>query len=178
MTKIFFVKPCTLCKMSYNVPRQFVGGGGRGCWCCWHSGVVGGCSQNRESPDFRSPEVGRYVTPKIQTSVKFATLKSYIFARFRRITFQLGKFINVYKALWWIIARLFSCLCFTRRGWICDFPPMPYLYVELFYIGMPLGMPLVQAGGQAYGHVTTKIWRIHGCIGYQIFLPIVLRCTR
>ena len=43
--------------MSYNVQRQFVGaglgggGGGRG---------GGGVVQNRESPDFRSSEVGRY----------------------------------------------------------------------------------------------------------------------
>ena len=43
--------PCTSCKMSYNVLRQFVGAGGGGggwgcwCWCCWHSGVGGGgCS--------------------------------------------------------------------------------------------------------------------------------------
>ena len=36
-----------------------------GCWCCWHSGVGGGgVVQNRESPDFRSPEVGRYADGK------------------------------------------------------------------------------------------------------------------
>ena len=48
--------------MSYNVLRQFVGVG-------WGSGGVGaveirgggGVMQNRESPDFRSPGVGRYV---------------------------------------------------------------------------------------------------------------------
>ena len=51
--------------MSQNVLRQFVGAGGgesggvgavdiRG----WAGG--GGVVQNRESPDFRSPEVGRY----------------------------------------------------------------------------------------------------------------------
>ena len=58
--------PCTSCKTSYNVLRQFVGAGGGG----GGSGVVdafdirgwvgGGVVQNRESPDFRSPEVGRY----------------------------------------------------------------------------------------------------------------------
>ena len=36
--------------MSYNVLRQFVGALGGG----------GGVVQNRESPDFRSPEVGKY----------------------------------------------------------------------------------------------------------------------
>ena len=44
MTKILFVKPCTLCKMSYNVPRQFVGGGGGGVGAVdirgWWGGVV------------------------------------------------------------------------------------------------------------------------------------------
>ena len=39
-----FLIPCTSCKTSYNVLRQFVclrrGGGGEwGCWCCWHSGL-------------------------------------------------------------------------------------------------------------------------------------------
>ena len=41
---------------------------------------------------------------------------------------------------------LFSCLCFTRHGWLCDFPPkehrvafgLPYLLIELFYIGIPV----------------------------------------
>ena len=46
---------------SYNVLKQFVGGGGGG----GEVGVLvllifGGVVQNRESPDFRSPEVGRY----------------------------------------------------------------------------------------------------------------------
>ena len=52
------------CKTSYNVLRQFVGAGGGG------SGGVGAVDirgwggdvvQNRESPNFRSPEVGSYV---------------------------------------------------------------------------------------------------------------------
>ena len=52
------------CKTSYNVLRQFVGAGGG------ENGGVGavdirgwgggGVVQNRESPDFRSLEVGRY----------------------------------------------------------------------------------------------------------------------
>ena len=41
---------------------------------------------------------------------------------------------------------LFSCLCITRRGWLCDCPPkyprvafgLPYLLIELFKIGMPV----------------------------------------
>ena len=48
--------------MSCNVLRQFVGTGGWGVlvlltFGAWGVGVV----QNRESPDFRSAEVGRYV---------------------------------------------------------------------------------------------------------------------
>ena len=71
MTKILFVITMMKahfdsCKMSYNVLRQFVGAGGWG----WVGVLVlltfggggggGGVVQNRESPDFRSPEVGRY----------------------------------------------------------------------------------------------------------------------
>ena len=49
---------------------------------------------------------------------------------------------------------LFSCLCCTRRGWLCDFPPkytrvafgLPYLLVELFYIGIPV----VRTDGRDY----------------------------
>ena len=44
-----------------------------------------------------------------------------------------------------VFIELFSCLCVTRRGWLCDFPPkqprvafgLPYLLIELFYIGIP-----------------------------------------
>ena len=51
--------------MSQNVLRQFVGaGGGRVgvlVLLTFGGGRGGGCVvQNRESPDFRSPEVGRY----------------------------------------------------------------------------------------------------------------------
>ena len=51
------------CKTSYNVLRQFVGPGGSegvGAVDIWGWGGGGGVVQNRESPDFRSPEVGRY----------------------------------------------------------------------------------------------------------------------
>ena len=45
--------------MSYNVLRQFVGGGVGG--LVRAVDIRGGVVQNRDSPDFRSPEVGRYV---------------------------------------------------------------------------------------------------------------------
>ena len=55
--------PCTSCKTSYNVLRQFVGAGegSGGVGDIRGLGGGGGVVQNRESPDFRSPEVGRYV---------------------------------------------------------------------------------------------------------------------
>ena len=51
------------CNTSYNVLRQFVGAGaGVGVLVVLtFGGGGGGVVQNRESPDFRSPEVGRYV---------------------------------------------------------------------------------------------------------------------
>ena len=66
--------PCTSCKTSYNVLRQFVGPGGGGGGESGGVGAVdirgwgGGVVQNRESPDFRSPEVGRYdnITKQIE----------------------------------------------------------------------------------------------------------------
>ena len=54
--------PSTSCKTSYNVLRHFVGAGrGSGGVGAVDIRGVGGVVQNRESPDFRSPEVGRYV---------------------------------------------------------------------------------------------------------------------
>ena len=53
--------PHTSCKMSYNVLRQFVGGGGGVGGLVRAVDIRGGVVQNRDSPDFTSPEVGRYV---------------------------------------------------------------------------------------------------------------------
>ena len=47
-------------KSSYNVLRQFVGGGRGGEVGVLVLLIFGGVVQNRESPDFRSSEVGRY----------------------------------------------------------------------------------------------------------------------
>ena len=64
---------------------------------------------------------------------------------------------------------LFCCLCFTRRRWLCDFPPkwpriafgLPYLLIELFYIGMPVVRTAGLSGGRSvYGHVITKFSRM------------------
>ena len=45
---------------------------------------------------------------------------------------------------------------------------LPYLLIELFYIGMPV----VRTDRWTYGHVITKFL---GCVDYHIFLPMVLR---
>ena len=64
-----------------------------------------------------------------------------------------------------VVYWLFSCLCFTRRRWLCDFPPkwprvafgLPYLLIELFYIGMLVVRKDGLSGERAvYGHVITK----------------------
>ena len=54
---------------------------------------------------------------------------------------------------------LFCCLCFTRRRTLCDFPPkwpriafgLPYLLIELFYIGMPVVRTVGLSGGRSVG---------------------------
>ena len=80
--------------------------------------------------------------------------------------------------------RLLSCLCFTRRGWLCDFRSkwpraafgLPYLLIELFYIGMPVVRTDRRAVGRSvYGHVINKItWM--GSLPH--FLTQVLCCAR
>ena len=71
---------------------------------------------------------------------------------------------------------LFSCLFFTRRGWLCDFPPkktrvafgLPYCWLSYFTL---VCLWCGRTVGRAYGHVITKI-------DNQIFLPMVLRFAR
>ena len=54
---------------------------------------------------------------------------------------------------------LFCCLCFTRRRWLCDFLPktpavafgLPYLLIELFYIGKPVVRTDGLSGGRSVG---------------------------
>ena len=65
---------------------------------------------------------------------------------------------------------LFCCLCFTRRRWLCDFPPktpavafgLPYLLIELFYIGKPVVRTDGLSGGRSVGRCTVTCH-------YQIF---------
>ena len=50
---------------------------------------------------------------------------------------------------------ILSCLYFTRRWWLCHFPPkyprvafgLPYLLIELFYIGLPVVRTVGRSGG-------------------------------
>ena len=70
---------------------------------------------------------------------------------------------------------LFSCLCFTRRGWLCDFPlkqprvafELSYLMIELFHIGIPV----VRTGGRT----VTWLPKFLGWVDYHIFLEMGLR---
>ena len=67
--------------MSYNVLSQFVGtgvgeGGGVGVLVLltFRGGFFLGVVQNRESPDFRSPEVGRYALRLLKQPRQFLYL--------------------------------------------------------------------------------------------------------
>ena len=52
---------------------------------------------------------------------------------------------------------------------------LPYLFIELFYIGMPV----VRTDGRSVGRCTiTWLPNSLGWVVYQIFLPMVLRCAR
>ena len=72
---------------------------------------------------------------------------------------------------------LFSCLFFTRRGWLCDFPPkktrvafgLPYCWLSYFTL---VCLWCGRTVGRVYGHVITNFL---GWVDYQIFLPMVLR---
>ena len=74
---------------------------------------------------------------------------------------------------------LFSCLCFTRRGWLCIRVAFgwPYLLIELFYIGMPVVMTDGRPGRRAYGPVITKISQM-GRLPYFLTHGAPLRALR
>ena len=40
------------------------------------------------------------------------------------------------------------------------------MMIELYYIGMPVVRTDDRAGGRAYGHVTTKIYRVHRLLNF------------
>ena len=73
-----------------------------------------------------------------------------------------------------------SCLFFTRRGWLCDFPPkktrvafgLPYCWLSYFTL---VCLWCGRTVGRVYGHVITNFL---GWVDYQIFLPMVLRFAR
>ena len=75
----------------------------------------------------------------------FLCLSVALYSKFANLTITVHntdtETISAFRfRLYW----LFSCPCFTRRRWLCDFPPkyprvvfgLPYLLIELFYIGM------------------------------------------
>ena len=78
--------------------------------------------------------------------------------------------------LYWLL----SCLCFTRSGWLCDFPPkktqvafgLPYCWLSYFTL---VCLWCGRTVGRVYGHVITNFL---GWVDYQIFLPMVLRFAR
>ena len=49
---------------------------------------------------------------------------------------------------------------------------LPYLSIELFYIGLPV----VRTGGRAGGRTVTWLPNFLGWVDYFIFLPMVLCC--
>ena len=75
---------------------------------------------------------------------------------------------------------LFCCLYFTRRRWLYDFRPkkplvafgLPYLLIELFYIGICLwcGRTVSRSGGR---FTVTWLPNFLGGVGDFIFLPMV-----
>ena len=64
-------------------------------------------------------------------------------------------------------------ISFQIKPWVAF--GLPYLLIELFYIGMPV----VRTDGRAGGRCTvTWLPNFLGWVDYHIFLPMVLRCAR
>ena len=66
----------------------------------------------------------------------------------------------------------FSCLCLTRRGWLCDFPPK--ITLSCIWVVIPVNWVILHwyafgADGRCYGHMITKISRMDtlpNCLRY------------
>ena len=63
-------------------------------------------------------------------------------------------------------------ISFQIKPWVAF--GLPYPLIELFYIGVPV----VRTDGWSGGRTVTWLPKFLGCIGYQIFLPMVLRFPR
>ena len=92
-----------------------------------------------------------------------------------------SKTISAFRfLLYW----LFRCVCFTRRGWQCHFPPklprvafgLPCLSIELFSDRVCLWC--ARTGGWACGRTVTWLPKFLGWVDNQIFLPMVIRFAR
>ena len=77
--------------------------------------------------------------------------------------------------LYWLLCSL----CFTRRRWLCDFPPkqprvafgLPYLLIELLDTGMSVVRTDILSGGLSVTWLSNFLrWA-----DYFIYLPMVLR---
>ena len=119
--------------------------------------------------------------PGLSPTFSFSLSPSSLYSKFVDMTINLSLILSRTRIqkkfrLYW----LFSYLCFTRRGWLCDFRQkklkLPYLYFDwvLHWYWYACG----GANGRAGGCTVTWLPKFLGCTGYQIFLPMVLRCAR
>ena len=117
----------------------------------------------------------------LSPTFSFSLSPSSLYSKFVDMTINLSLILSRTRIqkkfrLYW----LFSCLCFTRREWLCDFRQknlkLPYLCVDwvIFTLVCLWWRRIV---GRA-GFSVTWLPKFHGCTGYQIFLPKVLRCAR
>ena len=102
----------------------------------------------------------------LSPTFSFSLSPSSLYSKFVDMTINLSLILSRTRIqkkfrLYW----LFSCLCFTRRGWLCDFRQkklkLPYLYFDWVLFTLVCLWWDEWSGGRLYGHVTTKISRMH-----------------
>ena len=118
----------------------------------------------------------------LSPTFSFSLSPSSLYSKFVDMTINLSLILSRTRIqkkfrLYW----LFSCLCFTRREWLCDFRQknlkLPYLYVH-WVIFTLVCLWWGRMVGRAGGCTVTSLPKFLGCTGYKIFLPMVLRCAR
>ena len=72
------------------------------------------CSYNKKMSPLFFISRSRSLSPFL--SLSFAGLTLFLF-------FSVFLLLCIPNLWTWQLIWLFSCLCFTRRGWLCDFPP-------------------------------------------------------
>ena len=138
---------------------------------------------------FFQQKMAPYLSPLLSVALFFVELRwSYVayflclslslYSKFVDMTINLRLILNqTIFAFRFHIYCLFSWLSFTKRGWLCDFPPKEHRVT----FGLPtcrlsyFTLVYLWCGRMADGRTVTWLPKFHGGVDHHIFLGMGLR---